>query len=252
MPLRLLCFGTPRASESSSFFVSANNHEFFFNSVQQTMALTALLLLAVTLTHVHSPPVEIKRAQALADAWAVTGDCRSAAYAGGRCGVIAAIALSNKENSTIIVQSTVQPAQRETAGQYRFDPQPDTLFEIASNTKVMTAILAFALCEEHVADSLMDASSSHSSSSGVEDGDGAASANTARSNVHRAAHAGVLTMDATIRDIAGSEITDKFLFQASLLLYKYMNLYYLPSYMTQLQSRLTTRVTIMHARPRMC
>ena len=202
----------------------------------------------------HSPPVEIKRAQALADAWAVTGDCRSAAYAGGRCGVIAAIAfnLSNKENSTIIVQSTVQPAQRETAGQYRFDPQPDTLFEIASNTKVMTAILAFALCEEHVADSLMDASSSHSSSSGVEDGDGAASANTARSNVHRAAHAGVLTMDATIRDIAGSEITDKFLFQASLLLYKYMNLYYLPSYMTQLQSRLTTRVTIMHARLRMC
>ncbi len=81
-----------------------------------------------------APPAgELVRAQGLVDAWARTGSCNATRFA-GRCGVVAALVTGN--GAPAVVQAAAGGGVPRPSAQFGLD----TLFEIASNTKVLTAI----------------------------------------------------------------------------------------------------------------
>jgi len=89
------------------------------------------------------PPGEQARAQDLVDAWAVTGSCGTTRFA-GRCGVIAAIVKGG--GAPVVVQTAAGGGSPQPSAQFGLE----TLFEIASNTKVFTAITFHRLVQEGV------------------------------------------------------------------------------------------------------
>lgn len=88
-------------------------------------------------------PEELTRAQGLADAWARTGSCNATRFA-GRCGIVAAVV--GRAGAPTVVQTAAGAGAAESSAQFGLD----TLFEIASNTKVLTAITFHRLVQEGV------------------------------------------------------------------------------------------------------
>ena len=82
-----------------------------------------------------TPGGELTRATALAEAWARTGSCGAARFA-GKCGVAVAVAVTHGAAPPVIVTVAAGGGPSQPSAAF----SPETLFEIASNTKVLTAI----------------------------------------------------------------------------------------------------------------
>eukprot|EP01050_Picozoa_sp_SAG11_P009698 SAG11_NODE_929_length_6503_cov_9.709557_8_plen_205_part_00 len=98
------------------------------------MPAPPLTLALAMLGSVQSLSEQQSRADALVHAWARTGSCRAPPIV-GRCGVIAAV-VTEGGGAPIVAQAAAGDALPLPAAQFRLD----TLFEIASNTKVLTAV----------------------------------------------------------------------------------------------------------------
>jgi CubicO group peptidase (beta-lactamase class C family) len=109
-------------------------------SFQQPAGAQELLVVA-------GPSEAQQRAQRLVDAWARTGNCGYARLA-GRCGLIAALLLPSPPGRDGALESVIVHA---AAGGGRPDTgsniHPSALFEIASNTKVLTAVVLHRMVE---------------------------------------------------------------------------------------------------------
>ena len=116
----------------------------FFSA--QLLSLLLLLLPAnaeTSLPQLTTAPGELARAQGLVDAWARTGSCNATRFA-ARCGVVAALVTSG--GAPTVVQAASGAGASGPGAQFGLD----TLFEIASNTKVLTAITFHRLVQEGI------------------------------------------------------------------------------------------------------
>lgn len=130
LPLLLHVFSVAKLGRITSSSVS-HDGDAFDRSDESRFAATPLA------------PGELIRAQALVDAWARTGSCNATRFA-GRCGVIAAVV--GRAGAPTVVQTVAGAGLPESGAQFELN----TLFEIASNTKVFTAITFHRLVQEGV------------------------------------------------------------------------------------------------------